>query len=95
MRNLAVLALLLLGACSIEHELTPLQSAATRCKPSNVAYGKYPCMAVKDTPESPLFCYRTIGEVECYAVPKPDLAAETRRQTYPPLVSDPGPYLPR
>jgi hypothetical protein len=95
MRALAVFGLLLVGACSIEHELTPLQSAATRCKPSNVAYGKYPCLAVKDAPDEPMYCYRTIGGVECYAQPKPDLSAETRRQTYPPLVTDPPPYRPR
>jgi hypothetical protein len=89
MRSLAVLGLLLLGACSLEHELTPLQSAAVRCKPSNVAKGEYPCLSAKDTPDPAMFCYRTIGAVECYDRPRPDLSAETRRQTYPPLVNDP------
>jgi hypothetical protein len=95
MRALAFCGLLLVGACSLEHELTPLQSVATRCRPSNVVKGEYPCQSVREVPDAPVYCYKTIGSVECYAQPKPDLAAETRRQTYPPVIAEPPPYLPR
>ena len=93
MRALAILAVfapLALAACSTEYELTPLQSAAMRCKPSNIQRGEMPCLKqVQKADDEPLFCYRTLGNVECYARPRPDLAAETVRRIYPAEVTDP------
>lgn len=96
MRALAIPVLLatavLAAGCSTEHELTPLQSAAMRCKPSNIQRGEWPCQKAKDTPDEPLYCYRTLGAIECYAEPRPNQSAETRRQVYPPDVADPPPH---
>ena len=93
MRALAILAIfapLALAACSTEYELTPLQSAAVRCKPSNIQRGEWPCQKhVQKADDEPLFCYRTLANVECYTRPRPDLSAETVRRTYPPEVTDP------
>jgi len=93
MRALTLLALLALAACSQEHELSPLQSAARRCKPSNVAQGEWPCRKAVEAADEPTYCYRTLGGIDCYARPQPSLSAETVRKPYRPEVTDP-PYIP-
>jgi len=92
MRAFAILAILALAGCSTEYELTPLQSAAMRCKPSNIQRGEWPCQKARAAADEPMYCYRNLAGVDCYAEPRPALSAETRRQTYPPEVTDPRPY---
>jgi hypothetical protein len=51
------------------------------CVPMNVLSGKPMCPEENETPakeEQPIYCYRTLGQVDCHAEPDPMMSPATR-----------------